>query len=142
MSDRRRSPRRTPASAEPLSLVRLRAGRQLQVINVSDTGLLAEGEMRLLPGTHVDVHLVTADGRLLIRSRVVRAFVSRVSRDRIDYRGAIVFERSVATAAVGYPIPGASEPSKASSGKPYPDQPAHANGVTVGSTPSESFRKE
>ena len=53
------------------------------VIDVSDTGLLAEGEMRLLPGTHVDVHLVTCDGRLLVRSRVIRAFVCRVCRNRI-----------------------------------------------------------
>ena len=136
MSDRRRSPRRTPASDEPLSQVRLRAGRQLQVINVSDTGLLAEGEMRLLPGTHVDVHLVTAEGRLLIRSRVVRAFVCRVCRDRIEYRGAIIFERSVATAAVGYPIPGASEPSNAQLGKPYPDQQANSNGVKAESSSS------
>jgi hypothetical protein len=122
VSDRRRSPRRTPASDEPLSQVRLRAGRQLEVINVSDTGLLAEGEMRLLPGTHVDVHLVTAEGRSLIRSRVIRAFVWRVCRDRIDYRGAIVFERPVSTAAVGYPIPDAAEASNGPSGKPYPDR--------------------
>jgi len=92
--------------------------------------------MRLLPGTHVDVHLVTAEGRLLIRSRVVRAFVCRVSRDRIDYRGAIVFERSVATAAVGYPIPGTSEASNAPSGKAYPDQPANSNGFTAESLSS------
>lgn len=122
MSDRRRSPRRTPASDEPLSQVRLRAGRQLEVINVSDAGLLAEGDMRLLPGIHVDVHLVTGEGRLLIRSRVIRAFVCRVSRDRIDYRGAIVFERLVSTAAVGYPIPGAADASNAAPGKPYPDR--------------------
>jgi hypothetical protein len=122
MSDRRRDPRRTPASDEPLSQVRLRAGRQLEVINVSDTGLLAEGEMRLLPGTHVDVHLVTAEGRLLIRSRVIRAFVCRVCRDRIDYRGAIVFERPVSTAAVGYPIPEVAEASNVTTGKPYPDR--------------------
>jgi len=121
-SDRRRSRRRMPASDEPLSQVRLRAGRQLEVINVSGTGLLAEGEMRLLPGTHVDVHLVTAEGRLLIRSRVIRAFVCRVCRDRIDYRGAIVFERPVSTDAVGYPIPGAAEASNVPSGKPYPDR--------------------
>ena len=136
MSDRRRSPRRTPARDEPLSQVRLRAGRQLQVIDVSDTGLLAEGDMRLLPGTHVDVHLVTAEGRLLIRSRVVRAFVCRVCRDRIDYRGAIVFERSVATAAVGYSIPGASVASNDPSGKPYPDQPVNTNGFKAESSSS------
>jgi hypothetical protein len=136
MSDRRRSPRRPPASDEPLSQVRLRAGRQLQVVNVSDSGLLLEGEMRLLPGTHVDVHLITAEGRLLMRSRVVRAFVCRVGRDRIDYRGAIVFERPVATAAVGYPIPGASEPSHGSSGNPYPDHAATADGFKAESSSS------
>ena len=122
MSDRRRSPRRTPASDEPLSQVRLRAGRQLEVINVSDAGLLAEGEMRLLPGTHVDVHLVTAEGRMLIRSRVIRAFVCRVRPDRIDYRGAIAFERPISTAELGYPIPEATETSNTPPGKPYPDQ--------------------
>ena len=131
VSDRRRSPRRTPASDEPLSQVRLRAGRQLEVINVSDTGMLAEGEMRLLPGTHVDVHLVTAEGRLLIRSRVIRAFVWRVCRDRIDYRGAIVFERPVSTAAVGYPIPGAAEASNAPSGKAYPDRAVTSHTVNA-----------
>jgi hypothetical protein len=136
MSDRRRSPRRTPASDEPLSQVRLRAGRQLEVINVSDTGLLAEGEMRLLPGTHVDVHLVTAEGRLLIRSRVIRAFVCRVCRDRIDYRGALAFERPVSTAAVGYPIPGAVEASSAPLGKPYPDQAVTSHTFDVESVSS------
>jgi hypothetical protein len=121
-SDRRRSVRRAPTGDEPLSHVRLRAGRQLEVINVSDTGLLAEGEMRLLPGTHVDVHLVTAEGRLLIRSRVIRAFVCRVCKDRIDYRGAIAFERPVSTGVLGYPMPEAPEASSAPSGKPYPDR--------------------
>lgn len=122
MSDRRRRPRRTPTSDEPVSQIRLRAGRQLEVINVSDTGLLAQGEMRMLPGTHVDVHLVTAEGRLLIRSRVIRAFVCRVCRDRIEYRGAIAFERPVSTAAVGYPIPAAGEASNPPPGNPYPDR--------------------
>ena len=136
MSDRRRSPRRTPAGDEPLSQVRLRAGRQLEVINVSDAGLLAEGEMRLLPGTHVDVHLVTPEGRLLVRSRVIRAFVCRVCRDRIDYRGAIVFERPVPTAAVGYPMPEGTEPSHVPSGKPYPDRVVTSH--TLNAEPSSS----
>ena len=126
-SDRRRRPRRTPAGDEPVSQVRLRAGRQLDVIDVSDTGLLAQGDMRLLPGTHVDVHLVTAEGRFLIRSRVIRAFVCSVCRDRIEYRGAIAFERPVSTAAVGYPVPGAVEASSAASGNPYPDPPVSSH---------------
>jgi hypothetical protein len=119
--DRRRSARRTPSGDEPISQIRLRAGRQLSVIDISDTGLLAEGDMRLLPGTHVDVHLVTSDGRLLVRSRVIRAFVWRVSGTRIDYRGGLAFDRPIRTASVGYAIPEAVDGSAAGQGNPYPD---------------------
>jgi len=119
--DRRHQPRRIPVADEPLSQVRLRAGRQLHVVNLSDVGLLAEGEMRLLPGTHVDVHLVTADGRLLVRSRVVRAFVCHVGRDRIAYRGALAFERPVPTGALGYPVPDLGRVSTETPGRSYPD---------------------
>ena len=122
--ERRRAVRRVPASDEPLSQIRLRAGRELTAVNVSDVGLLAEGEMRLLPGTHVDVHLVTRDGRLLVRSRVVRAFVCHVGPHQIRYRGALAFDRPVHTAAVGYPMPGASEARKDNEGSPYPDADA------------------
>ena len=90
--ERRRSPRRIPAPDEPSSRIRLRAGREFVTVDISSTGLLAEGETRLLPGTHVDVHLVTRDGRLLVRSRVVRAFVCHVSHHEIRYRGALAFD--------------------------------------------------
>lgn len=122
--DRRRAERRLPAADEPLSRIRLRAGRELATIDVSDTGLLAEGEMRLLPGTHVDVHLVTRDGRLLVRSRVVRAFVCHVAPNQIRYRGALAFETSVQTAVIGYPLPDRSESPAAQQGNPYPDAAA------------------
>jgi hypothetical protein len=134
--ERRRAPRRTPTGDEPLCQVRLRAGRQLSVINLSDSGLLAHGEMRLLPGTHVDVHLVTPDGRVLIRSRVVRAYVCQVTRDRIEYRGAIAFERPVATDAAGYLIPSGSATANAESGKPYPDSCGETLKSSAERTPS------
>lgn len=95
--ERRRAVRRTPASDEPLSRMRLRAGRELAVIDLSNGGALVEGAARLLPGTHVDVHIVTADGRALVRSRVVRAWVSGVEADAVRYRGALAFERPVET---------------------------------------------
>ena len=92
----------------------------LRVVDVSSAGLLAEGEMRLLPGTHVDVHLVTTDGRLLVRSRVVRAYVHRVDPHHICYRGALSFDRPVPTAVVGYPMPVASESPNEPEGNAYP----------------------
>ena len=125
--ERRRTARRSVAGDEPLSQIRLRAGRQLAVIDISDLGLLAEGEMRLLPGTHVDVHLVTNEGRLLIRSRVVRAFVCHVSASTIRYRGALSFDRAVQTTFAGYAIPGDTSGPTATEGNPYPDRaPASA----------------
>ena len=95
--ERRRAPRRLPADDEPLSRVRLRTGRELLVIDVSNAGVLVRSPARLLPGTHVDVHVVTWEGRVLVRSRVVRAYVSALQADAIWYHGALAFDRHVET---------------------------------------------
>ena len=118
--ERRRAPRRSPAGDEPLSRVRLRGGRELHVVDLSDAGALVEGLARLLPGTHVDVHVVTSDGRVLVRSRVVRAFVCHVEAEAVRYRGALAFERSVDTACVGCVIPEVLAPAAAPGGNPSP----------------------
>src|SRR5688572_33486655 len=99
--ERRRAVRRVPGEDEPLSRVRMRAGSQLTVLDLSNTGALLEGAARFLPGTHIDVHLVTTEGRTLVRSRIVRAYVSDVAADRIQYRGAVAFDRQVHTAVAG-----------------------------------------
>jgi hypothetical protein len=71
--------------------VRLRTGRELTVINVSPLGVLVEGPTRLLPGTHLDVHVTSAQGRIPIRARVVRYHVWSLTADVIQYRGALAF---------------------------------------------------
>jgi hypothetical protein len=109
--DRRRVSRRVPAEDEPLSRVKLRAGRELDVLDLSNGGALVEGLTRLLPGTHVDVHVVTVEGRTLVRSRVLRAWVSCLEASRIQYRGAIAFEREIDTASA--PAVGDAGPSAA-----------------------------
>jgi hypothetical protein len=102
--DRRRAVRRTPGADEMLSRLRLRAGRELAVIDVSCRGALVEGEVRLLPGTHTDVHVLTAGGRVLVRSRVVRAYVAELWGNRIVYRGALAFEHPI-DLGIGYGMP-------------------------------------
>jgi hypothetical protein len=67
------------------------------VIDVSNAGVLVEGAARLLPGTHVDVHLITKDGRVLVRSRVIRAYISSLGASAVVYRGALAFEQAVDT---------------------------------------------
>ena len=118
--ERRRSTRRTPDAHEPLARVRLRAGRELDVVNVSAGGALVEGVARLLPGTHADVHVTTRHGRVLVRSRVVRACVCHLQSDLLRYRGALAFDRIVDTAPAGYAIPDALPDTAVAPGSPYP----------------------
>ena len=107
--ERRRVPRRLPDSCETLARVRLRGGRELVVTNISPGGALLEGEGRLLPGTHVDVHVTTRHGRVLVRARVVRASVWRLCADSVCYHSALAFDAFVDTSAHGYAVPGESE---------------------------------
>lgn len=104
-SDRRRTVRRVPDAQDALARVRLRGGRELVVLDISPLGAMVEGTARLLPGTHVDVHVMTRDGRVLIRARVIRAFVCRVEPDAIHFRSGLGFETTVDTTAHGYLVP-------------------------------------
>ena len=119
--ERRRAERRVPGGEDPLARVRLRAGRELAVVDVSPVGALVEGDARLLPGTHVDVHVLTAEGRVLVRSRVVRACVSALWSDRVQYRGALAFDRQVNT---GYAVPAPAMAAGDGTGTHYPHEAA------------------
>ncbi len=118
--EHRKAARRVPLPEEPLSRLRLRTGRELTVVDISNTGALVEGQVRLLPGTHVDVHVVARDGRTLVRSRVVRCWITRLDADAVWYRGALTFDRNVDTAHVGYAIPEAAHAGRHVQGPDYP----------------------
>jgi hypothetical protein len=123
MRERRAAARCAPGPDDPLCRVRLRAGRELAVVNISSNGVLVEGGVRLLPGMHVDVHVMTNEGRLLVRSRVVRAYVCALTPEVVTYRGAVAFDRAIAIAA-GYPLPGHQAAPPAGAGIEYPDRAA------------------
>ena len=93
-------------------------------MDISDHGVLIEGDARLLPGTHLDAHIVTTGGRVLVRSRVVRAFVWELRSDAVTYRGALAFERRLDTAPHGYQMPGPAAHSTDDSGTCYPERSA------------------
>ena len=93
------------------------------MVDVSDAGALVEGPVRLLPGTHVDVHVVTRDGRLLVRSRVSRCSVASLKADAVCYRGVLVFERQIDTASAGYAVPVVPPPDAGVQGPDYPADP-------------------
>ena len=136
MMERRRAPRRIPAADEPLSRVRLRLGNHLTVVDLSNCGALIEGPSRLLPGTHVEVHIVTADGRVLARSRVVRAYVHHLERDVIHYRGAISFDRPVDSRIFGYSLPAILAAPEPGEGSGYPDSTSTLAAVSAERLPA------
>jgi hypothetical protein len=127
--DRRRTPRREPDERDPLARVRLRVGRELQVVNISNGGVLVHGQTRLLPGTPLDVHVVTRHGRILVRGRVVRAYVARLASDDVWYRGAVAFERLIDASATGYEVPDPRADIATSPGSPYPTTAPTADGL-------------
>jgi hypothetical protein len=129
--ERRRALRRRPASDEPLARIRLRAGREVDVLDISNSGALVEGPARLRPGTHVDVHVVTRDGRVLVRSRVARAYVCAVDAEQVCYRGALAFEHAVDTTPAGYVLPDVLADLAASPGSTYPDAEASADSISI-----------
>jgi hypothetical protein len=85
------------------------------VVNISSSGAFLEGLTRLLPNTHTDIHIVTRQGRVLVRARVVRSVVWRLERDLVCYRTALAFDTAVDIEAgpaasersepMGYPVP-------------------------------------
>jgi len=119
--ERRTAARRTPAADETLARLRLRTGRELAVVDIGDTGALVEGTARLLPGTHVEVHVVTREGRTLVRSRVTRAWVFAVAADIMQFRAALAFDARVNTAP-SWVVTTRATLSGASTGSRYPNQ--------------------
>jgi len=119
-AERRLAARRVPDAADTLARLRLRAGRELTVVEISDTGALVESSGRLLPGTHVEVHVVTRDGRTLVRSRVTRAWVFAVAADALRYRAALVFDTRVNTTPSRVALTHAAPREGAAAGNRYP----------------------
>jgi hypothetical protein len=109
---------------EPLGHARLRTGGKLRVVEASSWGALMETSERLLPGRHLDVHVVCVEGRTLVRARVARAFVVKVEPDAVHYQVAFSFDRAVDVRAAGYALPSPLLASETERGMPYPDRPS------------------
>ena len=119
--ERRHAARRRVGEADPLARIRLRTGRELTVIDVGNTGALVESATRLLPGTHVDTHVMTGAGRVLVRSRVTRARVSAVAAESLTYQAALAFQQAIDASPSGYLIPGPSASPQEDQGTGYPE---------------------
>ena len=134
--------RRTPDADESLARIRLRAGPELDVVDVADGGVRATTSSRLLPGTHVDVHVVTRVGRVLQRARVVRASVTFVNAQHLVYEVALSFDAPIDSALARAvttpwrpdesPAPGDAIPGRDDAWPEAPSGPTSTNPVNRG----------
>lgn len=122
--ERRRAIRRSVSMNEPLGHARLRTGGQLRVVEASSWGALVETTDRLLPNRHLDVHFMSAEGRLLVRCRVARAFVVTVEADAVRYHAALSFERAIDIRTEGYVLPSPLLEGEGARGMTYPARPS------------------
>jgi hypothetical protein len=62
---------------------------------VSPGGALIETDGRLLPGTRVELQLGEPMTLHRVKGRILRCHVTMLGRERIRYRGALVFEEQL-----------------------------------------------
>jgi hypothetical protein len=86
--------RLTAADLGSASTARLLPGGEVDVLNVSETGLLVEGRSRPVVGTVVSIRLQRSRLKRL-EGRIVRSRVSTIHRDgTLSYESAIEFDQS------------------------------------------------
>ena len=90
--DRRRSTRHAAADLPPGTSIRLRAGHDAVLLNVSRHGILLESPTRLNPGQRCSLHWLGPSAPASTAGVVVRAQLAhRDTTQRLVYRAAIEF---------------------------------------------------
>jgi hypothetical protein len=93
-SKRSRAPRLTGGELPWLFSIKLTWGPELQLVNISRSGLLVETGIRLTPGASTAFEIVGPATDLIVRARVIRTQVSAVDTIGVKYLAAAAFEQS------------------------------------------------
>lgn len=91
--ERRRARRRRTIREHGVESVRVRRGVPVVVVDVSAGGVLVETSHRLPPGMPLEIHLERKTGMSIVRGRVLRCGVVRLTASSVCYRGAIGFDQ-------------------------------------------------
>jgi hypothetical protein len=89
--DRRADRRSAGVEEHGILSTRVGAGHHARLIDVSASGALVDTPARLMPGSAVEMRLVTHRHRISVRGTVVRCCVARLQP--VVYRGAVRFHR-------------------------------------------------
>lgn len=93
--DRRQAPRKPPAEVHWLSSVRLSRGPELELVNISSTGVLVETAAGFPVGTTTHLHLCGPGTDLVVPVRFVRSDTKRIDGMGVRYRLAAAFATEI-----------------------------------------------
>src|SRR5262245_1746248 len=93
---RDRDRRRTRQEVPWLSAVKLSWGLEVNLLNISASGMLVETNAKLTPGTDTEFELSAPNNTLVIPARFVRTEVATVDRLGVKYHTAAVFMKELA----------------------------------------------
>jgi hypothetical protein len=89
--ERRVASRKARGDVPWLSGIRLWSGPELELINISNTGVLVETGSKLPPGTMIDLQICGTATNLVVPARFMRSDVARVDGRGVRYLAAAAF---------------------------------------------------
>lgn len=92
----RRVFRRMPADQVAVTAA-FAPGPDVRLVDLSRGGARFECERRLLPGSTVALRLVTPDGTIVVRARVVRSRIAKIDQGGLVYEVAAAFNETLTT---------------------------------------------
>jgi len=78
-----------------LSGIKLSWGPELQLINISSTGVLVETGSKFAPGSTTELHLSGPDTNIVVPVRFIRSDVARIDGLGVRYRAAAAFAKEL-----------------------------------------------
>jgi hypothetical protein len=91
----RSAPRLPPSAISKLKSIRLVAGPEVTLINISRGGALIETDALLVPHSAIAIRLVTADAVFLLRGRVLRSRAASFQGSALIYQSALAFDEEL-----------------------------------------------
>jgi hypothetical protein len=93
--ERRIALRKTLGDVPWLAGIKLPWGPELQLVNISSTGVLVETGSKFAPGSTSELHLSGPDTNLVVPVRFIRSDVARIDGLGVRYRAAAAFAKEI-----------------------------------------------
>lgn len=124
----RRIDQRLEASRTSISEVKMATGEVVDLINISHSGALLEGDSRMRPGMRVTLRVKETQEPDLVCGRVIRCSIVGLCEGALRYRFAVAFDKPIDFQIL--PGEAASDRSGRERATPLPELPSPVKSTT------------